>query len=80
MRVQQLKRWDRTFHLTDRQSEHCPPGEFYREIFLPTRIPQDADVKAFFTDACGGVEILVPKEQIQEEREVRVFLPLRKSQ
>ncbi|CAI7777351.1 unnamed protein product [Closterium sp. NIES-54] len=78
MRQPSLIRWDRAFHLTDPHPEHCPPGEFVREIVLPSRIPDSADVKAFFSDSGGGVEILVPKlvpVSQYHEREVRVFLP-----
>ncbi|CAI5482120.1 unnamed protein product [Closterium sp. Yama58-4] len=78
MRQPTLIRWNRAFHLTDAHPEHCPPGEFVREIVLPSRIPDSADVKAFFSDSGGGVEILVPKlvpVSQYHEREVRVFLP-----
>ncbi|XP_021887656.1 uncharacterized protein LOC110806957 [Carica papaya] len=70
-----IKRNDRTFKLTDPLPEHCPPGEFIREIPLPTRIPDDAKLEAY-GDATGtGLEILVPKHQVgREEHEVRVCL------
>ncbi|KAJ7525085.1 hypothetical protein O6H91_17G035700 [Diphasiastrum complanatum] len=69
-------RGDRTFKLTDPHPEHCPPGEFVREIYLATRIPEDAELKAFYVEASAGLEIVVPKyHRISEEREVRVFLP-----
>ncbi|WOG91579.1 hypothetical protein DCAR_0310828 [Daucus carota subsp. sativus] len=29
------------FKLADPFPEHCPPGEFIRQIPLPTRIPED---------------------------------------
>ncbi|KAG2317932.1 hypothetical protein Bca52824_021054 [Brassica carinata] len=32
-----IKRHDRTFKLTDPTPEHCPPGEFVREVSLPNR-------------------------------------------
>ncbi|CAM6021876.1 unnamed protein product [Sphagnum balticum] len=69
-------RGDRTFKLTDPNPEHCPPGEFVREIGLATRIPENAELKAFYAEACAGLEIMVPKHHVfSEEREVRVFLP-----
>lgn len=75
-RTQYIKRRDRTFELTDPSPEHCPPGEFIREIALPTRIPEDAEVKAFYAEAGAGLEIMVPKHVIfSEEREVHIFLP-----
>lgn len=72
-----ITRWERTFRLTDPSPELCPPGDFVREITLPSRIPDSADVKAFFTDAGAGVEILVPKQDTSfHEREVQLFVPL----
>lgn len=69
-------RGERTFNLTDPNPEHCPPGDFVREIGLATRIPGNADLKAFYAEACAGLEIMVPKHNVfSEEREVRVFLP-----
>jgi hypothetical protein len=74
-------RGDRTFKLTDPNPEHCPPGDFVREIGLATRIPENADLKAFYVEACAGLEIMVPKHNVlSEEREVRVFLPPQMSQ
>jgi hypothetical protein len=71
-----VTRGDRTFKLTDANPEHCPPGEFVREIGLATRIPENAELKAFYAEACAGLEIMVPKHRgFSEEREVRVFLP-----
>lgn len=75
-RTQYIKRGDRTFELTDASPEHCPPGEFIREIALATRIPENAELKAFYIEAGAGLEIMVPKHHdTYEEREVRVFLP-----
>ncbi len=74
-------RGDRTFTLTDTNPEHCPPGEFVREIGLATRIPENAELKAFYAEACAGLEIMVPKHHLfSEEREVRVFLPAQMGQ
>ncbi|KAJ7546367.1 hypothetical protein O6H91_08G037600 [Diphasiastrum complanatum] len=71
-----VTRGDRTFKLTDPNPEHCPPGEFVREIELETRIPENAELKAFYVEASAGLEIMVPKHMMfSEEREVRVFLP-----
>ncbi|KAF2306154.1 hypothetical protein GH714_013623 [Hevea brasiliensis] len=56
-----IKRHDRTFQLTDPASEHCPPGEFVREIPLSTRIPEDANIKAYYDGPGSVLEILVPK-------------------
>ncbi|XP_024363376.1 uncharacterized protein [Physcomitrium patens] len=75
-RTPTVVRGDRTFKLTDPNPEHCGPGDFVREIGLATRIPENADLKAFYAEACAGLEIMVPKHNIlSEEREVRVFLP-----
>lgn len=70
-----VTRGDRTFKLTDTKPEHCPHGEFVREISLPTRIPDNAELKAFYVEESAGLEIMVPKHvHFSEEREVRVFL------
>ncbi|CAA0842871.1 HSP20-like chaperones superfamily protein [Striga hermonthica] len=70
-----IKRHNRTFKLTDRSSEHCPPGEFVREIPLSTRIPEDAKIEAYYDGAGTVLEILVPKlGEGPEEHEVRVCL------
>ncbi|KAK4797563.1 hypothetical protein SAY86_029889 [Trapa natans] len=70
-----IKRHDRTFKLTDPAPEHCPPGEFIREIPLPTRILEDAKLEAYRDEMGSTLEILVPKHhQGQEEHEVRVCL------
>ncbi|KAI5069428.1 hypothetical protein GOP47_0015729 [Adiantum capillus-veneris] len=75
-RTQYIKRGDRTFELTDPSPEHCPPGEFMREIALATRIPENAELEAFYMEAGAGLEVFIPKhEEVSEEREVRVFLP-----
>jgi hypothetical protein len=70
-----LKRNDRTFKLVDPSPEHCPPGEFVREISLPTRIPEDATLEAYCDETCTGLEIIVPKFRVgPEEHEVRVSM------
>lgn len=74
-RAPYIKRGDRTFKLTDPAPEHCPPGEFVREIALATRIPENADLEAYYVEAGAGLEIMVPKHHVlSEEHEVRVFL------
>ncbi|CAK9188181.1 unnamed protein product [Ilex paraguariensis] len=70
-----IKRHDRTFKLTDPLSEHCPQGEFVREIPLSTRIPEDAHIEAYYDGPGTALEILVPKlREGPEEHEVRVCL------
>lgn len=70
-----IKRHDRTFRLTDPSSEHCPPGEFVREIPLSTRIPEDANIEAYYDGPGSVLEIMVPKLRVgPEEHEVRVCL------
>ncbi|GER37218.1 HSP20-like chaperones superfamily protein [Striga asiatica] len=70
-----VQRKDRTFRLTDRAPEHCPPGEFRREIPLPTRIPDDANLEAYFDKSGTVLEIKVPKHRVgPEEHEVTVCL------
>ncbi|KAJ9698380.1 hypothetical protein PVL29_007456 [Vitis rotundifolia] len=70
-----IKRNDRTFKLTDPMPEHCPPGEFIREIPLATRIPDDAKLEAYGDETGTVLEILVPKHRVgPEEHEVRVCL------
>jgi HSP20 family molecular chaperone IbpA len=70
-----IKRHDRTFKLTDPSSEHCPPGEFVREIPLSTRIPEDANIEAYYDGPGSVLEIMVPKLRVgPEEHEVRVCL------
>ncbi|KEH42395.1 hypothetical protein MtrunA17_Chr1g0182671 [Medicago truncatula] len=70
-----IKRRDRTFKLTDASSEHCPPGEFVREISLSTRIPEDANLEAYYDEPGSVLEIMVPKHRVgPEEHEVRVCL------
>ncbi|XP_010529835.1 PREDICTED: uncharacterized protein LOC104806567 [Tarenaya hassleriana] len=70
-----IKRRDRTFKLTDPASEHCPPGEFVREIPLLTRIPEDANIEAYYDGPGSVLEILVPKLSAgPEEHEVLVCL------
>lgn len=68
-----IKRHDRTFKLTDPAPEHCPPGEFIREILLPNRIPEDAKLEAYRDETGTMLEIIVPKHRVgPEEHEVRV--------
>ncbi|KAM5556330.1 hypothetical protein ABKV19_023961 [Rosa sericea] len=70
-----IKRRDRTFKLTDLAPEHCPPGEFVREIALPTRIPEDAKLEAYCDETGTMLEVMVPKRRVgPEEHEVRVCL------
>ncbi|KAG9147879.1 hypothetical protein Leryth_003477 [Lithospermum erythrorhizon] len=70
-----IKRQGRTFRLSDPASEHCPPGEFVREIPLSTRIPEDAKIEAYFDGSGTMLEILVPKlHEGPEEHEVRICL------
>ncbi|KAK9282644.1 hypothetical protein L1049_010863 [Liquidambar formosana] len=70
-----IKRQDRTFKLTDPTPEHCPPGEFVREIPLATRIPEDAKLEAYCDETGTMLEIIVPKHRVgPEEHEVRVCL------
>ncbi|KAK4799417.1 hypothetical protein SAY86_024782 [Trapa natans] len=70
-----IKRHNRTFKLTDPSSEHCPPGEFVREIPLPNRIPEDANIEAYYDGPGSVLEIMVPKLPVgPEEHEVRVCL------
>ncbi|KAK6163207.1 hypothetical protein DH2020_000071 [Rehmannia glutinosa] len=70
-----IQRSDRTFKLTDPAPEHCPPGEFRREIPLPTRIPDDAKLEAYFDKSGTVLEIKVPKHRVgPEEHEVPVCL------
>ncbi|KAG7549246.1 HSP20-like chaperone [Arabidopsis thaliana x Arabidopsis arenosa] len=71
-----VKRRDRTFKLVDQTAEHCPPGEFMREIQLPNRIPEEANIEAYFDGTGPVLEIVVPKLRggVEEEHEVRVCL------
>ncbi|VFQ76358.1 unnamed protein product [Cuscuta campestris] len=70
-----IKRQKRTFKLADSSAEHCPPGEFVREIPLSTRIPEDANIEAYFDGSGTVLEILVPKLlEGSEEHEVLVCL------
>ncbi|CAL1374486.1 unnamed protein product [Linum trigynum] len=70
-----IKRHDRTFKLTDATPEHCPPGEFVREIPLPNCIPEDAKLEAYRDETGTILEIIVPKHREgPEEHEVRVCL------
>ncbi|KAE8687024.1 putative mediator of RNA polymerase II transcription subunit 37e-like [Hibiscus syriacus] len=70
-----IKRHDRTFKLTDPSSEHCPPGEFVREIPLSTRIPEDANIEAYHDGPGSVLEIMVPKlKEVPQEHEVLVCL------
>ncbi|RVW87406.1 hypothetical protein CK203_033629 [Vitis vinifera] len=50
-------------------------GEFIREIPLSTRIPEDANIEAYYDGPGTTLEILVPKLRVgPEEHEVRVCL------
>ncbi|EPS63807.1 hypothetical protein M569_10974 [Genlisea aurea] len=70
-----IQRNNRTFRLADPYSEHCPPGEFIREIPLSTRIPENAKIEAYFDDPGAVLEILVPKVKPGPvEHEVHVCL------
>ncbi|KAH0469107.1 hypothetical protein IEQ34_002339 [Dendrobium chrysotoxum] len=70
-----LKRLDRTFKLSDPSPEHCPPGEFVREIQLATRIPENANLEAYYDETGTVLEIIVPKHGIgPEEHEVHVSM------
>ncbi|XP_020580743.1 uncharacterized protein LOC110024893 [Phalaenopsis equestris] len=74
-RMPYLKRHDRTFKLADSCAEHCPPGEFVREIPLPTRIPEDANIEAYYDETGTILEIMVPKLRVgPEEHEVHVSM------
>ncbi|KAJ0901143.1 putative HSP20-like chaperone [Helianthus annuus] len=70
-----LKRQNRMFKMTDLAPEHCPPGEFVREIQLPLPIPEDANLEAYRDETGTLLEIIVPKHRVgPEEHEVRVCL------
>ncbi|GMG98247.1 hypothetical protein Nepgr_000087 [Nepenthes gracilis] len=70
-----IQRNDRTFKLADLSPEHCPPGDFKREIPLATRIPDDAKLEAYFDKSGTVLEILVPKHRVgPEEHDVPVCL------
>lgn len=70
-----IKRHNRTLKLTDPTPEHCPPGDFIREIPLPTPIPEDAKLEAYRDETGTMLEIFVPKQRVgPEEHEVRVCL------
>ncbi|PAN27661.1 hypothetical protein PAHAL_5G096100 [Panicum hallii] len=74
-RMQHIRRHGRIFKLADPSPEHCPPGDFIREIPLATRIPEDAKLEAYFDEAASVLEIMVPKQGNEpEEHEVRVSL------
>ncbi|KAG6493248.1 hypothetical protein ZIOFF_048225 [Zingiber officinale] len=74
-RMPYIKRHDRTFKLTDPSPEHCPPGEFVREIPLPTRIPEDAKLEAYYDESGTVLEIMIPKHSAgPEEHEVQVCM------
>ncbi|XP_010558318.1 PREDICTED: uncharacterized protein LOC104827010 [Tarenaya hassleriana] len=71
-----VRRRDRTFKLVDQTAEHCLPGEFMREVRLPSRIPEDANIEAYFDGMGPVLEIRVPKLKggEEEEHEVRVCM------
>lgn len=70
-----IQRNERTFKLTDPCPEHCPPGDFKREIPLQSRIPDDAKLEAYFDSTGTVLEVLVPKPRVEpEEHEVPICL------
>ncbi|CAA3032632.1 Hypothetical predicted protein [Olea europaea subsp. europaea] len=70
-----MKRHNRTFTLIDPSSKHFPLGQFVREIPLSTRIPEDANIEAYYDWPQTILEILVPKlHEGPEEHEVCVCL------
>ncbi|TVU36755.1 hypothetical protein EJB05_18701, partial [Eragrostis curvula] len=72
-RMPHIRRHGRAFKLADPSPEHCPPGDFIREIPLATRIPEDAKLEAYFDEAASVLEIMVPKRGNEpEEHEVRL--------
>ncbi|WOL06922.1 hypothetical protein Cni_G15657 [Canna indica] len=74
-RMPYIKRHDRIFKLTDPSPEHCPPGEFVREIPLASRIPEDAKLEAYYDETGTVLEIMVPKHSAgPEEHEVHVCM------
>jgi HSP20 family molecular chaperone IbpA len=74
-RMPQIRRHGRAFKLADPSPEHCPPGDFIREIPLASRIPEGAMLEAYFDEAASVLEIMVPKRGNEpEEHEVRVSL------
>jgi hypothetical protein len=74
-RMPQIRRHGRAFKLADPSPEHCPPGDFIREIPLATCIPEGAKLEAYFDEAASVLEIMVPKRGNEpEEHEVRVSL------
>nr|CAD1817621.1 unnamed protein product [Ananas comosus var. bracteatus] len=74
-RMSNIKRHGRTFKLMDPFPEHCPMGEFTREIPLATRIPEDAKLEAYYDESGAVLEIMVPKHSSgPEEHEVRVCM------
>ncbi|PKA56402.1 hypothetical protein AXF42_Ash014905 [Apostasia shenzhenica] len=74
-RMPYIKRHNRMFKLTDPSPEHCPPGEFVREITLANRIPEDARLEAYYDETGTVLEIMVPKHGAgPEEHEVHVSM------
>eukprot|EP00850_Spirogloea_muscicola_P010527 SM000062S19913 [mRNA] locus=s62:381441:385538:+ [translate_table: standard] len=72
-RVPFLAREGRTFWLSDVDPEHCPSGDFIREIKLPSRIPENAELKATYSQDSAALEILIPKTLgFSEEKEVQI--------
>ncbi|KAL5549991.1 hypothetical protein UlMin_000167 [Ulmus minor] len=68
-----IQQHNRTFKLADTSSEHCPPGEFVREIPLSTRILEHANIEAYYDGPGSTLEIMVPKLRVEpEEHEVRI--------
>ena len=52
-----IKRHDHTFKLSNPSPEHCPAGEFTREINLATRIPENAKLEAYCDQSGTMLEI-----------------------
>ncbi|KAI4324411.1 hypothetical protein MLD38_029903 [Melastoma candidum] len=47
-RTPSIRKNDKTFKLTDPSPEYCHSGDFVREIPLSTRIPEDANIEAYY--------------------------------
>jgi HSP20 family molecular chaperone IbpA len=75
-RMQHIRRHGRMFALADPFTEHCPPGDFIREIPLATRIPEDAKLEACFDEAASVLEIMVPKRGNEPEEHEVSTLPI----
>ncbi|KAG0496108.1 hypothetical protein HPP92_000799 [Vanilla planifolia] len=74
-RMPHFNRHGRTFKLADPSPEHCAPGEFVREIPLRTRIPEDANLEAYYDESGTVLEIMVPKHSAgPQEHEIHVSM------